>query len=84
MFKNLTPYRAAFTGPVDPAELAAVQFTPTLPTQAMSIGWVPPRGEHQALVEVFGGERILAARIETRSVPWRRSPVIACSQATRL
>ena len=35
----------------------------------MSIGFVPPRAEHGALVEAVAGQLILAVQIETRTVP---------------
>lgn len=50
--------------------LEAYAFTPCGPTQAMSRGFVPPRGEdHGALVETIGGHWVLAVRTETRILP---------------
>lgn len=47
----------------------AETFTPCGPTQTLSRGLVPPRGEHGALIEAVGGEWLLRVATETRSVP---------------
>lgn len=44
-------------------------FTPCGATQELSIGFIPPRGEHDAVVEHVAGQVILKVMIETRSVP---------------
>lgn len=50
--------------------LDAAQFSPTGPTQAKAIGWVPPRGEeHGALVEGNSGAMVFQLKVETRKVP---------------
>lgn len=71
MFKNAILVRAA--GRLDVLALiegaSAVRFSPCGPTQARSIGFVPPRGKHEALAESIGGQWILAVRMQTKSVP---------------
>lgn len=67
MFKNAVIYRMH-----DALAMAAepVPFTPCGPTQRLSAGWTPPRGEDGgARVEVIGGHRIMQATIQTRAVP---------------
>lgn len=76
MFKNASLARVM--GPLpssDALTVAAARavFAPTASTQAMSIGFVPPRAEHGALVEAVAGQLILAVQIETRTVP---APVV--------
>lgn len=44
-------------------------FTPCGATQELSIGFIPPRGEHDAAVERIAGQIIMKAMIETKSVP---------------
>lgn len=71
MFKALTVFRIADL----PTDVLFIDskwpaFTPCGPTQPASIGWVPPRGQHETdLVEVVGGQIILRACIETKNVP---------------
>ncbi len=73
MFKNTILYRV--TGLLqDAAEiedgLHASIFRPCGPTQAQSVGWVPPRGqEHGALLESVGGQWILRLMVESKKVP---------------
>ena len=68
MFKNLTLYR--YSGaPVD-AVCEALRFLPTLPTQLLSIGLVPPREPGAPLFE----SNLLCVQIQTRSVP---TPAVA-------
>lgn len=71
MFKNAILVRAA--GRLNPLALidgaAGAEFAPCGPTQSRSIGFVPPRGKHHALVESIGGQWILAVRVQTKSVP---------------
>lgn len=51
-------------------QLQARTFEPCGPSQAVSTGWVPPRGDsHGALVEVVNGHWILKLMIETKKVP---------------
>lgn len=71
MLKNITLARFSGLPPLADAEANAqwFQFAPTGPTQAQSAGWVPPRREHGALIEAQAGHWIMAAQIETRSVP---------------
>ncbi len=69
---NITPYLVAnvpstSTGIAE--AMAAAAFAPTGPTQERSVGWVPPRAEHGALVESVGGHWFMRLMIETRSVP---------------
>ena len=52
------------------AALASNRFEPCGATQALSLGWVPPRGvEHGALVEQIGQHLLLLIRIEKKTVP---------------
>lgn len=71
MFKNALIARA--TGLLNIAELAsnaaARRFVACGPTQQKSAGFVPPRGDGEALVESIGGQLILALRTQTKSVP---------------
>lgn len=59
-----TPALAAMADCAD-----AETFAPCGPTQPLSRGLVPPRGEHGALIEAVGGEWLLRVATETRSVP---------------
>ncbi|MBB3193969.1 recombination-associated protein RdgC [Roseateles terrae] len=46
------------------------RFQPCGPTQALSAGWVPPRGEQGApLLEVVDGHWLLTLRVEKRILP---------------
>ena len=46
------------------------RFEPCGPTQEVSIGWVPPRGEdHGALLESIAGHQILRMMTEVKKVP---------------
>lgn len=74
MFKNLTIFRIGAESPLDAAAieaaLAARPFTPCEPSQASSIGWVPPRGQdHGAMLEAVGGQWLLKVQTETKTVP---------------
>lgn len=74
MFKNLVLFRLSkgtrLELPVVEESLARCPFAPCGPTQELSIGWVPPRGEkHGALVEVVDGQWICRVMIETKAVP---------------
>lgn len=74
MFKALTPYhlpRAAQPS-FDKLEeqLAALPFTPCGPTQALSFGFVPPRGQaHGLLAEKVNGHWLLKLQFEQRLLP---------------
>jgi recombination associated protein RdgC len=72
MLKNATLYR--LSGALQSTETiefdaAAAPFLPTSPTQLKSIGWVSPREKNGLRVEVVAGQIIMAAMIETRTVP---------------
>lgn len=74
MFKNVMVYRIGpdWSAPVEQMEeaLAQMPFQPCGPTQAESMGWMPPRGEaHGALVEALGSHRILRFVMERKAVP---------------
>jgi recombination associated protein RdgC len=78
MFKNTFIYRITEGWTPDDFEietkLNGQVFAPCGPTQEISMGWVPPRGEaHGLLCEVIGGQRIMKFVIETKTVP---GPVI--------
>src|SRR3954469_16749431 len=50
--------------------LSKAQFVECGATQAVSAGWVPPRGQpHAPLVEVVGGHRLLTLMVERRLLP---------------
>lgn len=52
------------------AEMAKARFVPCAPSQALSLGWVEPRGEaHAPLVEVVGGQWLLELRFEQKLLP---------------
>ncbi len=75
LFKNFIAYRIGpeWTPP-EPHHLEdALQraaFVPCGPTQPLSVGWVPPRGqEHGAMLESIDGHWILRLATERRAVP---------------
>lgn len=74
MFKNAIVFRIETWNPPAPAELearlAAGRFAPCSATQALSCGWVAPRGDRQApLIESVGGQLILELCVEKKAVP---------------
>ena len=75
LFKHIVVYRIGpdWTAPsLDrlEAELQRLAFVPCQPTQELSTGWQPPRGQdHGAMVEVVGGQWILKLAIERKAVP---------------
>lgn len=74
MFKNALVYRfdPASLPPLAELEerLAGAGFAPCTPTQPLSVGFVPPRGEaHGALAESVGGQIVLRLLTETKAVP---------------
>lgn len=69
MFKNATLYRLVKL-PDDMADnMDSARFTPCGATQDKSIGWIPPRDEHGALIEPVHGRWFVKVAIETKSVP---------------
>ena len=72
MFKNLiiysifSPTNFDLETLTECAEIAP--FVPTGSTQKKSYGWVPPRGQHEAPVELIDGQYLLRFRQETRTV----------------
>lgn len=73
MIKQATFYRIAGEpiGLHDLDEaLRSHRFMPCAPTQAVSAGWVPPRGsEHDAAVEATAGVWVMRLATERRTVP---------------
>lgn len=74
MFKNALVYRfdpaAVPSLPELEERLAGAGFVPCTPTQPLSTGFVPPRGQaHGALAESVGGQVVLRVLTETRAVP---------------
>lgn len=75
MFKHVTLYRIAegFTlPPLDKLEesLQRLLFVPCGPTQALSSGWLPPRGQdHGVMVEQVAGQLIFKLAVERKAVP---------------
>lgn len=51
------------------AALSHMAFKPCEPLQTLSIGFTPPRGPHNALVESVSGELIFQVEMEQKSVP---------------
>lgn len=74
MFKNLTVHRI---GPEWSASLAQIEdslakarFTECGATQALSAGWVAPRGQaHGALVEAVGKQWLMSLMVEQKLLP---------------
>jgi recombination associated protein RdgC len=50
-------------------KLEGAKFVPIGPTQDRSIGFIPPRADYGAMVEVVNRQRIMTVAIETKSVP---------------
>lgn len=74
MFKNLILYRLSKDFQLDADVVESVleieRFTGCAPTQALSAGWVPPRGTgYGQLLENIDGEYIARLCIETRVLP---------------
>ncbi len=73
MIKNAIIYRISpdWRADLSAAEkaIAKASFIECGATQRLSIGFVPPRGDHGALIETVGGEWILKVRTDTRKVP---------------
>ncbi|AMO23940.1 recombination-associated protein RdgC [Ramlibacter solisilvae] len=75
LFKNIVVYRIGPDWTPPPlerldAELQRLAFQPCEPTQELSAGWVPPRGqEHGAMVESVAGQWILKLAVERKNVP---------------
>jgi len=74
MFKNLTVYRVGPSWQPTQQEveeaLTKGEFVPCGASEALSLGWVPPRGiEHAPLVEVIDGHLHLKLQIESRVLP---------------
>jgi recombination associated protein RdgC len=72
MFKQITIFKiqSALTFESMAGQLATRVFTPLgQSTQALSVGFVPPRAANGALIETIGGQHILKVAIETKTVP---------------
>lgn len=73
MFTQITVFRLAKPVPSITAlaeELATKPFTPLgQSTQSLSVGFVPPRADHGAMLETVAGQHILKVAIETKAVP---------------
>ncbi|RYG12962.1 MAG: recombination-associated protein RdgC [Burkholderiales bacterium] len=75
LFKNIIFYRIGPDWVPPPmerleAELQRLAFTPCMPTQELSSGWVPPRGADQgAMVESINGQWIVKLAVERKAVP---------------
>ncbi len=74
VFKALTLYRLPAHAQPDPErldeQLAALPFTPCMPTQPLSVGFVPPRGKaHGPLAEWVNGNLLLKLQFEQRLLP---------------
>lgn len=74
VFKALTLYRLPRHAQPDAAkleeQLSTLPFTPCGPTQPLSVGFVPPRGQaHAQLAESVRGHLILKLQFEQRLLP---------------
>lgn len=73
MFKNATIYKIKEDFQPDATDEESLQknaFEPCAPSQAQSIGWVPPRGEANGpLIERVGDHFIMKLRTEVKRVP---------------
>lgn len=74
MFKNLILYRLDAWVPESLEAIAArmvfCEFVECGPTQPMSAGWVPPRGEKGApLLEFVGNHVLMRLQVERKAVP---------------
>jgi recombination associated protein RdgC len=74
VFKSLTAYHLPAASHPDAQrldeQLAALPFKPCGPTEALSYGFVPPRGaQHAALVEWVNGNGLLKLQFEQRLLP---------------
>lgn len=74
VFKALTLYRLPRHAQPDPArleeQLAALPFKPCGPTEALSLGFVPPRGKPNGpLVEWVNGHALIKLQVEQRLLP---------------
>lgn len=73
MIKNAIIYAISpeWNPSLDEAEqaIAKRKFVDCGATQRMSIGFIPPREEHGALIESVGGQWVLKVQIDTRKVP---------------
>jgi recombination associated protein RdgC len=74
VFKALTAYHLPAAAQPDPSrldeQLAALPFKPCGPTDPISFGFVPPRGNaHAALVEWVNGHALLKLQFEQRLLP---------------
>lgn len=74
MFKNLILYRleADALPALEALEerLQRAAFVPCAPSQPVSAGWVPPRGDaHAPLAESVGGQWLLELMVESRMLP---------------
>lgn len=72
MFKSAIIYKLAgakLSAAALDEKLSANTFIPCGPTQEKSVGWIPPRAEHGALVESIDGHLIAKLAVETKTVP---------------
>ena len=74
MIKNAVLFRMSNTAILNLQSLEEAllkqTFTECSPTQELSFGWVPPRGEeHGALVETINGHWIIKMMVESKKVP---------------
>lgn len=68
MFKALTPYLVNAT-PAAEHCVALPEFVPCTPSQAQSLGFVPPRAGSDELREAVAGHTVLSVCIERKTVP---------------
>jgi recombination associated protein RdgC len=72
MFKQITIFKIQSAMSIEAMAdlLAPREFIPLgQSTQALSVGYVPPRAANGALIETIGGQHILKVAIETKTVP---------------
>jgi recombination associated protein RdgC len=71
MFKQITIFK--LTNKIPAMATLEALLSPFAPlgqsTQALSVGFVPPRAENGALIETIAGQHMLKVAIETKTVP---------------
>lgn len=74
MFKSATLFQLKSSSDINAVQLDAKlqgkTFEPCGPTQEVTWGWMPPRGENNgALIEAIGGQWVMSLQVQTKKVP---------------
>lgn len=73
MFKKICIYQYESQNQLDPQLIQSLiennVFQPCQPHEAKSIGFVPPRGDNENMVECLENEMIVSVKIEVKKVP---------------